>query len=1146
MATTAESYYGITAGSRTEWSAATKKRLGYSKLSETDWARMQGYNVQPGEELISTRDSPTGIAVEGSGRVVDFSREGSSREPLVSTREGIQTQREVMEGGLTSNPLDVALSRVQNKPVYQIRAERFAGQSVGRSGTTGLYGEQLERLISEYETKEKEIEGMPFDEAAEQYPELNALAERINTGVSVYNWAAPLEAKLEQKKAEESEFSLFSKDMSASWKESRQPGFYEVEGGEYRFFEEPTTVFHGVSKEQAAGMPFIGMDSLTKYAAGGYGKQTGLEALDVFTSGLFEKSIGSSRQFYLSGFDALEKSIGYEKNPRGPPPKISESLIRMTYDVGKEVPYWVATLPAQHIAIPMTIGTKLAAFTEKHGMASPLVALAVAPSVIESQARGMLSEPVATGVLLGAWKLGGKPYEAVKADAWARFSSSPSRVAALTKVQKTPARVFNPVITEVKARSGKVLEPISSRLEPVSFEFGRLKSNYVADWRTESYKWDVASDRLVSNYFIKPVETAKIMWLESGAAKAWSEYPPVKAYKGYQDFMRPPKGAEWKHLKQGIEAEILNTRPNRVERTLATIENFRLKPYKRYVERHPPTTPRVDKPFIDTSTDVTQWTKDFYIGVQQKKVPSESFMEFDLRVGDLSQYKQPKAKPTAKPSGYSNIPNLGIQWPEALEPKIKQAPWEQIDVKDMALSNDFGIPGGNKNTPLSAWLNELYNVPPLQSKLRQPSPKFTSDFFTIGDLSEIKAPKKTMLETYGREQYFNVAGTSLQHSRTLLKRGVEVIDVSRIEPMQQIAIKPRTFSSMLADQRGAITLQDTRQKPWFLKKQPEKTITEEQYLMYLKTKPRHLITPGEYDYLYGTAGAGSLTLHPSMRENVLATKLPASAEYDIRFETTIQPGWSGRGSKDFSGSMFKNWRGTGFGGIEALQPGYDLITEPRLRQDWSRPPGKTSKPRREELFKPGRFNITPPESGELTDVFTGQKRSSKQLTAVLTIPKPFTTTLQKTKTIIKTRTKTKKKIKDITPLPKPKQLLLLRGTRYPSSNLSKLFSVQVRRKGKWTPVATLPKKAATQLGIDITETTAARSFRLAPTGIEAEAKDIPFVIGMERYRKPKARSTLGFDTWVEKTKYAISTPGEKREITLKGLSMRPMRLRVKK
>jgi len=158
--------------------------------------------------------------------------------------------------------------------------------------------------------------------------------------------------------------------------------------------------------------------------------------------------------------------------------------------------------------------------------------------------------------------------------------------------------------------------------------------------------------------------------------------------------------------------------------------------------------------------------------------------------------------------------------------------------------------------------------------------------------------------------------------------------------------------------------------------------------------------------------------------------------------------------------------------------------------------------------------------------------------------KPFTTTLQKTKTIIKTKTKTKQKIKDITPLPKPKRLLLLKGTRYPSNNLSKLFSVQVRRKGKWTPVATLPKKAATQLGIDITETTAARSFRLAPTGIEAEAKDIPFVTGMERYRKPKARSTLGFDTWVEKTKYAISTPGEKREITLKGLSMRPMRLRV--
>jgi hypothetical protein len=113
----------------------------------------------------------------------------------------------------------------------------------------------------------------------------------------------------------------------------------------------------------------------------------------------------------------------------------------------------------------------------------------------------------------------------------------------------------------------------------------------------------------------------------------------------------------------------------------------------------------------------------------------------------------------------------------------------------------------------------------------------------------------------------------------------------------------------------------------------------------------------------------------------------------------------------------------------------------------------------------------------------------------------------------------------------------------PLKSLSSLFSVSVRKGGKWTHVAVLPRKAATQLGVDITEHTAARSFKITPTSLKAEAADIPFVTGLHRYRRPKSRALAG--AFVEKTAFAISTPGEKREITLKGIQASSMRLKLK-
>lgn len=93
------------------------------------------------------------------------------------------------------------------------------------------------------------------------------------------------------------------------------------------------------------------------------------------------------------------------------------------------------------------------------------------------------------------------------------------------------------------------------------------------------------------------------------------------------------------------------------------------------------------------------------------------------------------------------------------------------------------------------------------------------------------------------------------------------------------------------------------------------------------------------------------------------------------------------------------------------------------------------------------------------------------------------------------------------------------------------FKVSVRRKGKFRELKgpALTKQSAMRLGALQVERSLARSFRLTPVGGKGMTLDLP-PVKFERLRKRKGKSKLPSDVYVEKSKYALSTPSELLEI----------------
>ncbi len=96
------------------------------------------------------------------------------------------------------------------------------------------------------------------------------------------------------------------------------------------------------------------------------------------------------------------------------------------------------------------------------------------------------------------------------------------------------------------------------------------------------------------------------------------------------------------------------------------------------------------------------------------------------------------------------------------------------------------------------------------------------------------------------------------------------------------------------------------------------------------------------------------------------------------------------------------------------------------------------------------------------------------------------------------------------------------------------FRVLIRRRGKERVVGTdLPKGAAISIGKDITQKTLARTFRLEATGKRALSKGLKQAsIPSSVFRRPKGKTKLTKPlTFIERSKFALSTPSEISEIT---------------
>ena len=107
------------------------------------------------------------------------------------------------------------------------------------------------------------------------------------------------------------------------------------------------------------------------------------------------------------------------------------------------------------------------------------------------------------------------------------------------------------------------------------------------------------------------------------------------------------------------------------------------------------------------------------------------------------------------------------------------------------------------------------------------------------------------------------------------------------------------------------------------------------------------------------------------------------------------------------------------------------------------------------------------------------------------------------------------------------------------------FDVFVRRKGKFVKASQEPltEKSATGLGQLIASQTSARSFFIAPaSGRAKRVSEYENVNLGFQFRRPIGRTKLPFQAFVEKSKFAINRPQEKKEITEKGIAANKRRL----
>jgi len=123
--------------------------------------------------------------------------------------------------------------------------------------------------------------------------------------------------------------------------------------------------------------------------------------------------------------------------------------------------------------------------------------------------------------------------------------------------------------------------------------------------------------------------------------------------------------------------------------------------------------------------------------------------------------------------------------------------------------------------------------------------------------------------------------------------------------------------------------------------------------------------------------------------------------------------------------------------------------------------------------------------------------------------------------------------------PRPKGV---RATRRPARKTEQAYITKVKKGGKWVsrgPAST--KGGALRRGAKIARETAVASFKVVPTKGKVKAKGNGFTPSTEvfrGYKVVKGKQVKMKDTYIQKRRTRIGTPGELREITKKGISKR--------
>lgn len=106
-----------------------------------------------------------------------------------------------------------------------------------------------------------------------------------------------------------------------------------------------------------------------------------------------------------------------------------------------------------------------------------------------------------------------------------------------------------------------------------------------------------------------------------------------------------------------------------------------------------------------------------------------------------------------------------------------------------------------------------------------------------------------------------------------------------------------------------------------------------------------------------------------------------------------------------------------------------------------------------------------------------------------------------------------------------------------SERLARGFSVFVRRRGKFQAIPGVFTKArAINLGASLVSSSAAATFKVRPAGLTAELSGGRTGFAASRFYTPKTiKRGVGEELYTQKTRYRISSLGEKQEITAKGL-----------